>query len=40
MLDQDPAQVFPEHALEIFCAQKADLSLGYRYLNNGLLGRI
>src|SRR5215475_4839978 len=35
MLNQDPALVFPGNALKVFCAETADLSLGYRYLNNG-----
>src|SRR5262249_25285886 len=35
MLNQDPVLVFPGNALKVFCAETADLSLGYRYLNNG-----
>ena len=35
MVNQDPALVFPNNSLTVFCAESADLSLGYRYLNNG-----
>ena len=30
MVNQDPALVFPNNALKVFCAETADLSLGYR----------
>lgn len=35
MVNQDPALVFPNNLLRVFCAEAADLSLGYRYNHNG-----
>ena len=35
MVNQDPALVFPNNALKVFCAETADLSLGYQYFING-----
>ena len=35
MVNQDPALVFPGNVLKVFCAETADLSLGYRYRLNG-----